>query len=126
MKHFFILDKEEWCQVDEKCCGERQSPVALPPWDSALPLDDSDDDPALVCDGGGDLASCYPGNMPGTFVNTGHSLQFDPGKDEAPVVITGGPLHGSKYVFAQYHFHWGTMPGQGSEHIMAGERWYQF
>ena len=35
--------------------------------------------------------------------------------------ISGGPLNGS-YTLNQFHLHWGSKPGQGSEHTVNGKR----
>ena len=35
--------------------------------------------------------------------------------------ISGGPLNGS-YILNQFHLHWGSKHGQGSEHTVDGER----
>ena len=34
--------------------------------------------------------------------------------------ISGGPLNHS-YILNQFHLHWGSKPGQGSEHTLNGE-----
>ena len=34
--------------------------------------------------------------------------------------ISGGPLNNS-YILNQFHLHWGSKPGQGSEHTLNGE-----
>ena len=36
--------------------------------------------------------------------------------------ISGGPLTGD-YTLAQFHLHWGSKSGQGSEHTVDGKRW---
>ena len=36
--------------------------------------------------------------------------------------ISGGPLSDT-YTLSQFHLHWGSENGQGSEHTLNGERW---
>ena len=38
--------------------------------------------------------------------------------------ISGGPLSDT-YTLAQFHLHWGSENGQGSEHTLNGERWIE-
>ena len=38
--------------------------------------------------------------------------------------ISGGPLM-ERYILNQFHLHWGSQTGQGSEHTVDGERLYQ-
>jgi len=58
----------------------------------------------------------YGAALSGSFVNNGHSMQFNP--TDSPVqVFRGGPLNG-EYQFTQFHFHWGSDDTVGSEHTV--------
>ena len=35
-------------------------------------------------------------------------------------MLSGGPLGAEKYAFSQFHFHWGSGNGWGSEHTLNG------
>merc|ERR1711974_228809 len=62
----------------------------------------------------------YGRALSGSFVNNGHSMQFNP-TDSPAQVFRGGPLNG-KYHFTQLHFHWGSDDTVGSEHTVDGFR----
>ena len=47
-------------------------------------------------------------------------VQFDVDEDFA-ASVSGGPLSES-YTLNQFHLHWGSQLGQGSEHTVDGER----
>jgi len=49
------------------------------------------------------------------MVNTGHTLQFNPGMGSVPLIQLGA-LETANYNLLQAHFHWGSHSGQGSEH----------
>ena len=51
----------------------------------------------------------------GTFKNTGHSLQFTPESSKAMLTTPHG-----RFVFKQFHFHWGISSDEGSEHCVDG------
>nr|XP_048697073.1 carbonic anhydrase 2-like isoform X3 [Caretta caretta] len=53
------------------------------------------------------------------IVNNGHSfnVEFDDSADKS--VLRGGALEGT-YRLIQFHIHWGSCEGQGSEHIVDG------
>ena len=64
----------------------------------------------------------YRKAIPGSFVNNGHSMQFNP-TDSAAQILHGGSLKGkNKYQFTQVHFHWGSNDTVGSEHTVDGFR----
>lgn len=64
----------------------------------------------------------YGKAISGSFVNNGHSMQFNPTNSPAQV-LRGGPLEGkNKYQFTQLHFHWGSNDTVGSEHTVDGFR----
>lgn len=50
--------------------------------------------------------------------NTGHTVQMD--FSNGDMFVTGGGL-GSKYTLAQFHLHWGSTDGVGSEHRINGQ-----
>nr|CAB3227294.1 carbonic anhydrase 2-like [Phallusia mammillata] len=51
--------------------------------------------------------------------NNGHSVTFHLTGGKS--VLTGGPLTG-EYKLLQFHFHWGSTNGQGSEHTLDGKQ----
>ena len=53
----------------------------------------------------------------GTFVNDGHSMQFNPYEH---FKTAGLRNHRSWYRVEQFHFHWGARQGEGSEHRVNG------
>ena len=60
----------------------------------------------------------YEGIQRGMLSNDGHSIKFT--VDESNRAgISGGPLT-SSYTLAQFHLHWGSRRGQGSEHTING------
>jgi len=65
----------------------------------------------------------YGKAISGSFVNNGHSLQFNP--TNSPVqLLSHGSLKGkNKYQFTQLHFHWGSNDSVGSEHTVDGFRY---
>ena len=52
--------------------------------------------------------------------NTGHTIKVDFAGVKYSPLVKGGGL-GSDYVLAQFHFHWGSSDGQGSEHLINSE-----
>lgn len=87
--------------------GERQSPIDLI---TAGTKHDSDLKPLVVS---------YPPFTGAKFLNSGHSVQFQPGPGNS-AELSGGPLTG-KYKFEQFHFHWGNNDSEGSEHRVNGK-----
>jgi len=55
----------------------------------------------------------------GILENNGHTLQFAVDESYA-ASISGGPLT-ERYILNQFHLHWGSQSGQGSEHTVDGE-----
>ncbi|KAG8441873.1 hypothetical protein GDO86_010885 [Hymenochirus boettgeri] len=55
------------------------------------------------------------------ILNNGHSfnVEFDDSEDKS--VLSGGALHGT-YRLKQFHFHWGSCDGHGSEHTVDGNK----
>ena len=54
----------------------------------------------------------------GMVTNDGHTIKFTVDESNG-AGISGGPL-ASSYTLAQFHFHWGSRRGQGSEHTING------
>ena len=54
----------------------------------------------------------------GTFSNTGHNVQFDP---DTPGLATVSN-HLGTFELQQFHMHWGSATGQGSEHRINGNQ----
>ncbi|XP_072807837.1 carbonic anhydrase 2-like [Vicugna pacos] len=94
---------EHWHKDFPNANGDRQSPVDLDTKAVAY-------DPSLK-----PLSVRYDQATSRRIVNNGHSfnVEFDDSQDKA--VLEGGPLTGT-YRLAQFHFHWGSSDGQGSEH----------
>ncbi|XP_042858782.1 carbonic anhydrase 7-like [Penaeus japonicus] len=93
------------------CAGSSQSPIDLD--DHSATLVTSTDAWAL------DKYAIVPPEM--IIKNNGHTAQVEwtlTDINELPY-ISGGNL-GSKYTFAQFHFHWGSVHTQGSEHTING------
>lgn len=61
------------------------------------------------------LTSKYEKSNPCTLVNTGRAVQVNV---TANSTLTGGPLAKSTYILKQFHFHWGSTKGVGSEHTV--------
>lgn len=96
---------ENWHKDFPIANGDRQSPVDI---DTAT----AQHDPALQ-----PLLISYDKAASKSIVNNGHSfnVEFDDSQDNA--VLKGGPLSDS-YRLIQFHFHWGSSDGQGSEHTV--------
>ncbi|XP_008835148.1 carbonic anhydrase 2 [Nannospalax galili] len=96
---------EHWHKSFPVANGERQSPVDI---DTRTAIHDPSLQPVSVC---------YDQASSRRILNNGHSfnVEFDDSQDKA--VLKGGPLHGT-YRLIQFHFHWGSSDGQGSEHTV--------
>ncbi|XP_069177309.1 carbonic anhydrase 2 isoform X1 [Procambarus clarkii] len=100
-----------WAEHYPECGGSRQSPINIESW-AAL-----GDEPFTPFKFHG--YATIPDSM--TITNTGHSAQVSSSDLEAS--IDGGGLYG-EYVFAQFHFHWGSNDFTGgSEHTIDWVRW---
>lgn len=96
---------ENWHKEFPIANGDRQSPVDI---DTGTAQHDPSLQPLLIC---------YDKVASKSIVNNGHSfnVEFDDSQDFA--VLKEGPLSGS-YRLIQFHFHWGSSDGQGSEHTV--------
>lgn len=109
MSHHWGYDKhngpEHWHKDFPIAKGDRQSPVDI---NTSTAVHD----PALK-----PLSLCYEQATSQRIVNNGHSfnVEFDSSQDKG--VLEGGPLAGT-YRLIQFHFHWGSSDGQGSEHTV--------
>ena len=54
----------------------------------------------------------------GTFINTGHSVRFDPAAGSPTALFQN---HLGTYELLQFHFHWGATSYEGSEHTYNGK-----
>ena len=56
----------------------------------------------------------------GTWTNNGHSLQFEPqfGAGSTPFIEIPNAVEHPIYDLKQFHFHWGSKKGEGSEHCV--------
>uniref|UniRef100_A0A2K5DZE5 Carbonic anhydrase n=1 Tax=Aotus nancymaae TaxID=37293 RepID=A0A2K5DZE5_AOTNA len=96
---------EHWHKDFPVAKGERQSPVDIDTHTAKY-------DPSLK-----PLSVSYDQATSRRILNNGHSfnVEFDDSQDKA--VLKGGPLDGT-YRLIQFHFHWGSTDGQGSEHTV--------
>ncbi|XP_027224978.2 carbonic anhydrase 1 [Penaeus vannamei] len=103
---------ENWATLfPNYCAGSSQSPIAL----NGLEATAKSSSDAWVLD----KYDTVPGAL--LIENNGHSAKVawnTTNIDELPSV-SGGEL-GAKYTFAQFHFHWGSVSTQGSEHTING------
>ncbi|KAJ7387921.1 Phospholipase A2 crotoxin acid subunit CA [Desmophyllum pertusum] len=90
--------------------GVRQSPIDLITTGQTCAKYDSNLKPVIVS---------YPAFSEATFLNNGHSVQFQPSAGNLSE-LSGGPLT-KKYKFEQFHFHWGNNDSEGSEHRVNGK-----
>nr|XP_021522677.1 carbonic anhydrase 2 [Aotus nancymaae] len=102
---FFSPGPEHWHKDFPVAKGERQSPVDIDTHTAKY-------DPSLK-----PLSVSYDQATSRRILNNGHSfnVEFDDSQDKA--VLKGGPLDGT-YRLIQFHFHWGSTDGQGSEHTV--------
>ena len=63
------------------------------------------------------LSPHWYSGISGTLINSGMSLRFNAASDTTASVVTNRGL----YNLVQFHFHWGSCSGQGSEHTINGE-----
>lgn len=96
---------EHWFKDFPIANGKRQSPVDI---DTKGVLHEPSLQPPVLA---------YEQVKSRRIVNNGHSfnVEFDDSQDKA--VLKGGPLAGT-YRLSQFHFHWGSSDGQGSEHTV--------
>nr|KAF6426120.1 carbonic anhydrase 2 [Molossus molossus] len=96
---------EHWHKDFPIAKGNRQSPVDIDTKAAAH-------DPKLK-----PLSICYEQATSKRIVNNGHAfnVEFDDSQDTA--VLKEGPL-ADTYRLIQFHFHWGSCDGQGSEHTV--------
>ena len=62
------------------------------------------------------LNSGYTSKIHGEFENTRHNVEFTPDGSVNAVMTT--PV--GNYKLMQFHFHWGAMSGEGTEHLVDG------
>ncbi|NP_001072448.1 carbonic anhydrase 13 [Xenopus tropicalis] len=98
---------EVWHDLFPLANGDRQSPINIITRDAIY-------DPSLQ-----PLQVNYDHDSAKVVINTGHTftMEFDDGDDTS--VLRGGPFIGS-YRLRQFHFHWGSSDGHGSEHKVDG------
>ncbi|XP_044279852.1 carbonic anhydrase 2-like [Varanus komodoensis] len=90
--------------------GDRQSPIDIQTKAAKY-------DPSLKS-----LSISYDPSAAKNIVNNGHSfnVEFDDSGDKC--VLKGGPIEGT-YKLIQFHIHWGSCEGQGSEHTVDGVKY---
>ncbi|XP_069815739.1 carbonic anhydrase 2-like [Dendropsophus ebraccatus] len=74
-------------------------------------------DPALK-----PLSINYDPSTAKLILNTGHTFNVEYEDSEDKPVLKGGALEGT-YRLKQFHFHWGSCDGQGSEHTVDGHKY---
>lgn len=96
---------EHWYKDFPIAKGNRQSPIDI---DTKAALHDPELKPLCVS---------YEGATSRRIINNGHAfnVEFDDSQDKA--VLKGGPLTDT-YRLVQFHFHWGSSDGHGSEHTV--------
>ncbi|KAM5314627.1 carbonic anhydrase 2 isoform 1-T1 [Glossophaga mutica] len=96
---------EHWYKDFPIAKGNRQSPIDI---DTKAALHGPELKPLCVS---------YEGATSRRIINNGHAfnVEFDDSQDKA--VLKGGPLSDT-YRLIQFHFHWGSSDGQGSEHTV--------
>ncbi|XP_006020660.1 carbonic anhydrase 2 isoform X1 [Alligator sinensis] len=99
-----------WCKEFPVANGERQSPIDINTRSAKY-------DPSLK-----PLSISYDPSTTRSIVNNGHSfnVEFDDSADKS--VMRGGALDGT-YRLIQFHIHWGSCEGQGSEHTVDGVKY---
>lgn len=88
--------------------GPRQSPIDLVTAEARY-------DPELR-----PLTLRYDPSVSLDIINNGHSVQVTFADDKDASTLTGGPITGI-YRLKQFHFHWGSSDGKGSEHTVDGK-----
>ncbi|XP_054451575.1 carbonic anhydrase 2 isoform X2 [Pteronotus mesoamericanus] len=96
---------EHWYKDFPIAKGNRQSPVDI---DTRAAVHDPELKPLCVS---------YEQATSRRIINNGHAfnVEFDDSQDKA--VLKGGPLTDT-YRLVQFHFHWGSSDGHGSEHTV--------
>ena len=98
----YSYDKQdEWSGVCVEGNRNRQSPIDINNVRCRFSL------PDLQFDG-------WDTGYNGTFKNSGHSVEFVP---DTTGLVSMRYLYW-KYLFQQFHFHWGRRPNEGSEHLV--------
>jgi len=98
----------DWYEDFPTCNGSSQSPINID-HETLVQADYSDFS----------FSVGYKIVQEGTLENNGHTLQFAVDESYA-ASISGGPLM-ERYILNQFHLHWGSQTGQGSEHTVDGE-----
>ncbi|KAM8967337.1 carbonic anhydrase 2-like [Pelodytes ibericus] len=98
---------DTWQNSFPLALGEQQSPVEIK-------IGDAKYDPTLK-----PLSISYDPSTAKVILNNGHSfnVEFDDSTDAS--VVRGGPVEGT-YRLKQFHIHWGSCDGHGSEHVVDG------
>nr|XP_055054180.1 carbonic anhydrase 4-like isoform X2 [Misgurnus anguillicaudatus] len=104
------IGPELWKEVNVQCGNTRQSPVNIATKKTVL------DERLKPFNFTG-----YQNIFNGTIKNNGHTVEVDVSQNNTPTV-SGGNL-GDTYKPIQFHFHWGTDVGAGSEHTIDGEQY---
>ncbi|XP_038070181.1 carbonic anhydrase 1-like [Patiria miniata] len=97
-----------WCEKFPDANGNRQSPVNIVTKN------------ALVDASQGPLTIDYSSARCTEIVNNGHAFQVN--AQSSDTNLSGGPLL-HNYRLAQFHCHWGSKDGQGSEHTIDGKHY---
>ena len=93
--------------ADSFCGGLRQSPIDIA-------VSDVQESEVLI-----DLVfTGWDNAVSGNFLNTDHNVQFTPTNSDTAAVEN----HRGTYDVQQFHFHWGSENGVGSEHRVNGDQ----
>uniref|UniRef100_A0A8C5QNK4 Carbonic anhydrase n=1 Tax=Leptobrachium leishanense TaxID=445787 RepID=A0A8C5QNK4_9ANUR len=96
-----------WHESFPIALGDQQSPININTSQAKY-------DPSLK-----PLSIHYDPSTAKSILNNGHAfnVEFDDSEDKS--VLRGGPVEGT-YRLKQFHFHWGSCDGHGSEHTIDG------
>ncbi|XP_075682153.1 carbonic anhydrase 2-like [Rhinoderma darwinii] len=99
-----------WHQSFPIALGESQSPIDIK-------TTEAKHDPALK-----PLNISYDPSTAKVILNNGHAFNVEFEDSEDRSVLKGGALEGT-YRLKQFHFHWGSCEGHGSEHTINGKKY---
>lgn len=97
-----------WVSVAPAAAGNRQSPINIQPAEAKFDQNLKDRP----------IAVKYDASQASELFNNGHSVQVNYGADGSS--LEGGPVN-TKFQVAQFHYHWGNVDNQGSEHTVDGK-----
>jgi len=99
----------QWPSLYPTCKGSSQSPIDI------VDSQTTSSDPGPIKLGGYDIS------MQGKLANTDHTITFSYNFGSTPFIYGGRLPAGDRYLFSQFHFHWGSVSTRGSEHTLSGK-----